>query len=42
MVNWMFAGDTFPVGCAFDESNIHHKVINFSEKYVRESTFCSK
>ena len=19
-------GDTFPVGCAFDESNIHHKV----------------
>jgi len=19
-------GDTFPVGCAFDESNVHHKV----------------
>ncbi|CAF1893816.1 unnamed protein product [Brassica oleracea] len=22
---WAVVGDTFPVGCAFDESNIHHK-----------------
>lgn len=21
-----YSGDTFPVGCAFDESNVHHKV----------------
>jgi len=27
MVNDIFAGDTFPLGCAFDESNVHHKVI---------------
>nr|XP_025644040.1 inositol oxygenase 2 isoform X2 [Arachis hypogaea] len=23
---WAVVGDTFPVGCAFDEANIHHKV----------------
>ncbi|XP_052882936.1 inositol oxygenase 4-like isoform X2 [Gossypium arboreum] len=22
---WAVVGDTFPVGCAFDESNVHHK-----------------
>ncbi|KAB2088534.1 hypothetical protein ES319_A03G004200v1 [Gossypium barbadense] len=22
---WTVVGDTFPVGCAFDESNVHHK-----------------
>lgn len=25
---WAVVGDTFPVGCAFDESNIHHKYFN--------------
>lgn len=23
---WAVVGDTFPVGCAFDESNVHYKV----------------
>lgn len=23
---WAVVGDTFPVGCAFDECNVHHKV----------------
>lgn len=23
---WAVVGDSFPVGCAFDESNVHHKV----------------
>ncbi|KAL0729148.1 hypothetical protein Bca4012_025241 [Brassica carinata] len=25
LAQWAVVGDTFPVGCAFDESNIHHK-----------------
>lgn len=24
---WAVVGDTYPVGCAFDESIVHHKVI---------------
>lgn len=31
-------GDTFPVGCAFDESNIHHKVtfnLNLELKFTQ-------
>ncbi|KAG7541417.1 Inositol oxygenase [Arabidopsis thaliana x Arabidopsis arenosa] len=24
---WAVVGDTFPVGCAFDESNVHHKYL---------------
>ena len=23
---WAVVGDTYPVGCAFDESIVHHKV----------------
>lgn len=23
---WAVVGDTFPVGCAYDESIVHHKV----------------
>ncbi|QHO35076.1 Inositol oxygenase [Arachis hypogaea] len=26
---WAVVGDTFPVGCAFDEKNVHHKVAFF-------------
>jgi len=29
LITGIFAGDTFPLGCAFDESNIHHKVNRF-------------
>lgn len=25
---WAVVGDTYPVGCAFDESIVHHKVLN--------------
>ena len=28
---WAVVGDTYPVGCAFDESIVHHKV------YIRDS-----
>lgn len=24
---WAVVGDTFPVGCAYDESNVHRKVL---------------
>ncbi|XWS60771.1 hypothetical protein CRYUN_Cryun07bG0065500 [Craigia yunnanensis] len=25
LLQWAVVGDTFPVGCAFDESNVRHK-----------------
>jgi hypothetical protein len=27
-LNIQSAGDIFPVGCAFDESNVHYQVLN--------------
>lgn len=41
MVNGIFAGDTFPVGCAFDKANIHDKVINYvsSKKPIYDVSF---
>ncbi|XP_010540994.1 PREDICTED: inositol oxygenase 2 [Tarenaya hassleriana] len=30
---WAVVGDTFPVGCAFDESNIHHKYFKENPDY---------
>lgn len=33
------AGDTFPLGCAFDESNIHHKVINLFQNHDNGTNF---
>ncbi|XP_027340852.1 inositol oxygenase 4-like isoform X1 [Abrus precatorius] len=30
---WAVVGDTFPVGCAFDESNIHHKYFKDNPDY---------
>ena len=31
---WAVVGDTFPVGCAFDESNVHRKVLKFNSNFV--------
>uniref|UniRef100_A0A2N9IIQ9 Inositol oxygenase n=1 Tax=Fagus sylvatica TaxID=28930 RepID=A0A2N9IIQ9_FAGSY len=31
---WAVVGDTFPLGCAFDESNVHHK-------YFKENPDCN-
>ncbi|XP_055822075.1 inositol oxygenase 4-like [Solanum dulcamara] len=30
---WAVVGDTFPVGCAFDESNIHHKYFQENQDF---------
>ncbi|XWS69966.1 hypothetical protein CRYUN_Cryun03dG0008800 [Craigia yunnanensis] len=30
---WAVVGDTFPVGCAFDEANIHHKYFKENPDY---------
>ncbi|KAG9456538.1 hypothetical protein H6P81_001046 [Aristolochia fimbriata] len=30
---WAVVGDTFPVGCAFDESNVHHKYFKENPDY---------
>ncbi|KAK4374188.1 hypothetical protein RND71_004865 [Anisodus tanguticus] len=30
---WAVVGDTFPVGCAFDESTIHHKYFKENQDY---------
>ncbi|XP_068469618.1 inositol oxygenase 4-like [Phaseolus vulgaris] len=30
---WAVVGDTFPLGCAFDESNIHHKYFKNNPDY---------
>ncbi|KAK1285204.1 Inositol oxygenase 1 [Acorus calamus] len=30
---WAVVGDTFPVGCAFDESNVHHKYFEENPDY---------
>lgn len=30
---WAVVGDTFPVGCAFDESNIHHKYFKENQDF---------
>lgn len=38
---WAVVGDTFPVGCAFDESNIHFKYFKDNEDY-NNSTYNSK
>ncbi|RZC50066.1 hypothetical protein C5167_018488 [Papaver somniferum] len=38
---WAVVGDTFPVGCAFDESNIHFKYFKDNEDYSN-STYSSK
>ncbi|KAI3899069.1 hypothetical protein MKW92_001553, partial [Papaver armeniacum] len=38
---WAVVGDTFPVGCAFDESNIHFKYFKDNEDYSN-STYNSK
>lgn len=31
---WAVVGDTFPVGCAFDESIVHHKVASANLKML--------
>lgn len=31
---FLIIGDTFPLGCAFDGSNIHHKVTNVTSKCI--------
>ncbi|KAI3956839.1 hypothetical protein MKX01_000873 [Papaver californicum] len=38
---WAVVGDTFPVGCAFDESNIHFKYFKDNEDY-NNSAYNSK
>ncbi|RZC51520.1 hypothetical protein C5167_019945 [Papaver somniferum] len=38
---WAVVGDTFPVGCAFDESNIHFKYFKDNEDY-NNSAYTSK
>ncbi|RZC13809.1 Inositol oxygenase 4 isoform G [Glycine soja] len=30
---WAVVGDTFPLGCAFDESNVHHKYFKDNPDY---------
>ncbi|XP_057443507.1 inositol oxygenase 2-like [Lotus japonicus] len=30
---WAVVGDTFPLGCAFDESNVHHKYFKDNSDY---------
>jgi inositol oxygenase len=34
---WAVVGDTHPLGCAFDDSIVHHKV--FPLKYLVQSTY---
>ncbi|XP_068652241.1 inositol oxygenase 1-like [Aristolochia californica] len=34
---WAVVGDTFPVGCAFDESNVHHKYFKENPDYNNPS-----
>ncbi|KAJ0007319.1 hypothetical protein Pint_29529 [Pistacia integerrima] len=34
---WAVVGDTYPVGCAFDESIVHHKVLFTGFSYFKEN-----
>ncbi|XP_028952654.1 inositol oxygenase 1-like [Malus domestica] len=34
---WAVVGDTFPVGCAFDQSNVHHKYFAENPDYYNPS-----
>ncbi|KAJ1421037.1 Inositol oxygenase [Sesbania bispinosa] len=34
---WAVVGDTFPLGCAFDESNVHHKYFKENPDYKNTS-----
>ncbi|KAJ0964721.1 hypothetical protein J5N97_025859 [Dioscorea zingiberensis] len=36
---WAVVGDTFPVGCAFHESNVHHKVISSKSLKLIKTAF---
>ncbi|KAL4390770.1 hypothetical protein HN51_011707 [Arachis hypogaea] len=38
---WAVVGDTFPVGCAFDEANIHHKYFKYNPDF-KNPTYSTK
>ncbi|KAF5935364.1 hypothetical protein HYC85_026493 [Camellia sinensis] len=38
---WAVVGDTFPLGCAFDESIVHHKYFEYNSD-SKNSTYCTK
>ncbi|KAI4299730.1 hypothetical protein L6164_033161 [Bauhinia variegata] len=38
---WAVVGDTFPLGCAFDEANVHHKYFKENPDY-KNPAFASK
>jgi hypothetical protein len=44
MMNYDIAGDTQPVGCAFDDSIVHHKVflLKTISKFMFDMIICSQ